>query len=460
MRMTLWKSVWLAGAAAVALAPGVAHADPAKEAALEARLAELESAVAALKGELNATRSEQQAVAATNAATGERVAALETKVAKPAPPPPDGFTVAGTTVKLNGYVKANVMFSRYDDGDVANGFGRDFYLPQTIPVGGTRESNDFDGHAKQTRLWLTTSTPVAGHTLKGHLEFDFQTSPGTQASERTTNGYNLALRRAFVAYDNLLVGQEWSNFQYVAALPESTDFVGPTEGTVFARQMQVRYTKKLSKELTLSVAAENPETASATTLSPALAENDDDSVPDVTARLNYAASFGELSLAGVFRKLSVDNGAVSADATGWGVSAAGKVPFGPNKRHDVRFMATAGKGLGRYVGLNFAPDAILTAGANPDLETVDVLAGFVAVKLGWTANLRSTFMASYQDVDYPTGFVPPGANKQAWSAAGNLFYSPVKGLDLGVEYRHGVRELVSGAKGQLDRLEFAAKYSF
>ena len=33
-------------------------------------------------------------------------------------------------------------------------------------------------------------------------------------------------------------------------------------------------------------------------------------------------------------------------------------------------------------------------------------------------------------------------------------------IDLGVEYRHGDRELVSGADGQLDRLEFAAKYNF
>ena len=46
------------------------------------------------------------------------------------------------------------------------------------------------------------------------------------------------------------------------------------------------------------------------------------------------------------------------------------------------------------------------------------------------------------------------------SYAGNLFWSPTKGFDLGIEYRHGERELVSGAAGQLDRMEFVAKYSF
>jgi hypothetical protein len=37
---------------------------------------------------------------------------------------------------------------------------------------------------------------------------------------------------------------------------------------------------------------------------------------------------------------------------------------------------------------------------------------------------------------------------------------PVKNFDLGFEMRHGERKMVSGAKGTLDRGEFAAKYSF
>ena len=72
-------------------------------------------------------------------------------------------------------------------------------------------------------------------------------------------------------------------------------------------------------------------------------------------------------------------------------------------------------------------------------------------------------MGSYQNVDY-AGSIPlatlSGFNDKACRAAANLFWSPVKSIDLGIEYRHGEREIVSGAKGQLDRFEFAAKYSF
>lgn len=44
--------------------------------------------------------------------------------------------------------------------------------------------------------------------------------------------------------------------------------------------------------------------------------------------------------------------------------------------------------------------------------------------------------------------------------AGNLFWLPVRNLDLGIEYRHAGREVVSGLDGQMDRIEMAAKYTF
>lgn len=459
-------SMLLAGTMMAGLMASPALAGPEREAELEARLKMLESAVQELRAELVATKAQSQAAADASAkaaaSSGEKVAALEASWAKQ-PKPEDGFKVGGTTIKLNGYFKANASISMFDDGATAARTAiRDFYVPSQIPVGGTGEGKDYEGNAKQTRMWLTTSTPIGGHTLKGHLEFDFQTSPGTEGNQRTTNGYNLAMRRAFIAYDDLLVGQEWSNFQYTPALPESTDYVGPSEGTVFVRQMQIRYTKKLSPQVALSASVENAETASITSASATMTENADDRMPDITARLLFTPSFGEFSLAGVVRKLAVDTrstaGGLDDSATGWGLSFAGKVPFGPDKRHDIRFMISKGDGIGRYLGLNFAPDAVFTAAGR--LETVDVTAGFAAVKLGWTAKLRSTFMGSFQKVDYATGLAPLTANESAWSVAGNLFYSPVKNLDFGLEYRHAVRELVSGAKGQMDRLEFAAKYSF
>ena len=77
--------------------------------------------------------------------------------------------------------------------------------------------------------------------------------------------------------------------------------------------------------------------------------------------------------------------------------------------------------------------------------------------------VRINLMGSYQSVDYADSLLPANIatfNKRAWSGAANLFYSPLKNIDLGVEYRHGERELVNGADGSTDRIEVVAKYSF
>lgn len=466
----------LSGIALFALAATTAHADTPKEQELEARIAALERLFGTVQSELATTKAENQKLRADAALAQARTAELAASVSAihvapaaalaataPVAAPAEGFKVGATTVKLGGFLKTTVDFTRWNNGDVATGnLGRDFYLPQSTPIGGVRESVDNDYNAKQTRLWMTTETAVNGHVLKGYVEGDFQTSPGTQGNERTTNGYNFALRRAYLQYDKLTVGEDWTTFQNVAMLPESTDFIGPTEGIVFARQPLVRYSYPISKTTTLHVAVENPETASANLGSPTLIENDDDSIPDFVVRLNHGFAAGEVSVAGVVRQLSVDNGAIDDTSSGYGLSVAGKINLDKAKRYEWKFMATYGSGIGRYVGLNFAPDAVFVP-ATGQLKNVDILGGYSAIKVNWTPKLRSTLTGSIQTVDYNSGLALASLanfNKQAWSVSANLFFSPVKGLDLGAEYRHGVREVVSGADGSLDRLEFLAKYSF
>lgn len=464
----------LAGVAAVTLAIPAANAQATdRAAALEERVRQLEDALREVRGELEATKRQALAHAPAQS-THPQAAQVQTAQVQPAQAQPTqaqppqaqrtggtGLTIGSTTFKVSGFIKADAMVSDYSAGDTAtSALGRDFYLPQAIPVdrtAGAGEGHDFDAHAKQTRLAISADTPVGGKSVTAYVEADFQTSQGTQGSERTTNGYNLALRRAFIGYDGWVFGQDWTVFQNTAALPETTDFIGPTEGAVFARQMQVRVTRPLTSQLSFTFGLENPETSSITPTSTALAENDDDSLPDATAKLTFKPALGEFTLAGVLRKLEVNTATSNESATGWGVSFAGKVPFGENGRHDIRFMVSHGSGIGRYIGLNFAPDVVQTA---EGIEAVDVTAGFAAVRFGLTDKLRSTLMYSFQDVDYPAGLAPATASEAARSYAINLFYSPVKPLDLGIEYRHGKRTLLNGDSGSLDRVHFIAKHAF
>jgi len=465
------------------IAPQAAIAKTRYEAELESRIAKLEAAMAELRAS-NATVQAQQIAASESArtaseaaasaqssalaaasksdATAAKVAALETA------PPTEGMRDGNTTIKIGGYLKTVASWSHFGDGAVTtNSLGRDFYLAQTIPIGG-KSTTDTDFSAKQSRLWLNFASNVAGHQVKGYLETDFQVNAEAApsisggGSQRTTNGYTLALRRAYVSIDRVLIGQEWSNFQNTAILPETTDYVGGAEGTVFIRQPQLRYTASLSKAASLSLAVENPESATATLGSAALLENGTDHLPDFTARLAMTGKLGELSLAGLVRQVRIEVAGNDKTQNGYGVSAAGKLWLNATKTADARVMVTYGRDISRYIGLNFAPDAVYSP-ATGKLENVTVFAALAAVHLPLSHQLRANLMGSYQRVDY-SGNLPVASiatyNQRAFSLAANLFYSPVKNVDLGIEYRHGERQLVSGASGSLDRLEFAAKYGF
>ena len=479
------RASWAVGFALATLPSVPASAQTAREAQLEARLKLLEQAVQDLRAEL---RSRPAAPVTPPVAASQGVApaagtgagtstALPTQAAQTgtgtpgrraessvgalaAAPATDGFRIGETTVKLGGFVRLNVIASRYSDGEVAvGGLGKEFFLPQQIPVGGGFSSEDLLFSARQTRLVVSTATPVNGKDAKTLVEFDFALATAPVGAQRATNPYVPTFRRGFIEYGGLLVGQEWSTFQNIGVLPETTDFVGPLDGTVFNRQALIRYSTPLSTALTLQLAVENPETQTSLPANPALVDTDDDNLPDAVARLNWKAAFGDFALAGIARQLRTETAGVGDTAFGWGLSGSGKVPLG--KLSDLRFMVTYGEGIGRYLGLGYVPDAIYGGAVGNRLRTIDNLAAFAAVKIGWTPAIRSTFMASYQDADYPGGFVLTGlANEKSYGGAANLFWSPGKGFDLGLEYRHAVRELTSGDRGALDRIEFAFKYGF
>lgn len=461
------RRYWIVLLGATALAsPQAALAQNAREKALEDRLIRLEAEMMQLRADLSDARGQQAqtaAVASSAAQASEqsaaRIASLEAKPQAPT----DGFKVGSTTFRMGGFVKAVASVTRYDDGEVAGGsLGKEFYLPQQIPVGGGNSSRDFMANARQTRLFFDTMTPVGGQELKGHIEFDFALATAPAGAQRATNPYTPTLRRAYFNYGRWLIGQEWTTFQNPAHLPESTDFVGPLEGGVFVRQMLVQYRQPLGQGLDLYLAAENPQTETISTTSAALGDNDQDRVPDFVAKLVYKNSRLDFHVAGLVRQLSTHSGGDGDSVLGWGVSTGGKIAFGPAKRHDVRFNATYGQGIGRYLGLGYVPDAVYDRAALGDrLYRLNNFAAFASLKLGWTPTVRSTLMAGYQHADYPGGIALPGlANRAAYSIAGNLFWSPVKNLDLGIEYRHAQREVVSGLEGQMDRVEMAAKYTF
>ena len=361
-------------------------------------------------------------------------------------------TIGNTDVSYGGYVKLDAMWSDYSSGVPAGGsVGRDFYVPATTPVGTDIDSDPvFDMHARQSRFNFGTATALDnGKSINTKIEIDFIASaPG--GNERVSNSYAPRIRQAFITYDGWLFGQAWSNFQNVGALPETLDFVGPAEGTVFVRQAQARYSTG-----NWSFSIENPE-STVTTATSGRVVTDDASLPDFTARYAHKADWGQFVVTGLARQLTYKQSGLDADETSFGISASGKVNFGQN---NLKFMLTQGKGLGRYVGLNVANGAVLDG---DELDAIDSTSGFIAYQQHWNSQWRSTFMYSFFSADNNQDLLAtindPTKSSQSYSA--NILYSPVKKLTFGVELKHAERDVESGADGDMDRLQFSAKYAF
>lgn len=447
LRRLVVASLALAALGASASSLAQASDTSAREAALEARVAELEKLVNELiKEKQTPAPAAAPATAAAPLPKGAQPVQQVSILPNAAP---------GTTFYVTGYVKADANWTSTPDGEIPdNASGRDYYVPSQTPIGGEDEGTDFTFQAKQTRVIVGTNTPLEnGDKVTTHVEVDFYGS--TLGTQNVSNTYAPVLRQAFIQSKHWLVGQAWSTFMDVGALPEAVDFIGPTDGTVFIRQSQLRYTYG-----GFSIAAENPQTTITTYNGTAVASisSDDNSFPDFIGRYVWKGDWGSVTLAGMARQLKYETtGVGSIDDSTW--SAAGSLSGKINTwgKDDLRFMLLGGN-LGRYVGLNFTNDVVLTG--NGSLEAIDGFAGYLAYRHFWTDKLRSTAFYSVGSYDNPSYLNGSPANQSSESWSLNFFYSPIPKLDIGAEYRWAKRELEDNDNGTFNRLQFTTKYSF
>lgn len=429
-------------AAAIALAfamPGVATATTQEE--LEARIAELERQLAELKAAV-ATKAEAKPAPAAGAP-----APIQATTLIPGSNPGAVFTVGG-------FIRTDALLTRTDGGEIPDGTApRDLYVPGAIPVGGPSESTDLDTHIKFSRIWFGfDDTLEAGDKLSARLELDlFGSALGNEAS---TNTFGVTVRHAWFSWNQWLFGQTWSNFMDVAALPDSVDFIGPTDGTVFVREPMVKYTRGA-----WSFAAENPQTTVTPFRGGARINSDDGNMPDFNLRYRYVQPWGHITAGAMLRQLKYQTrGATRIDGRTSALAGTVSGRYAFNANNDIRVALNFGQGLGRYVGLGIVSDAVVDG--QGDIEAIDGIAGFVAFRHVFNPQLRTNLYWSASRWDNDVALTGLGVTESVQSVSANLFYTPVPRLDLGLEYRHGRRTLESGAEGDLDRLHFIARYAF
>lgn len=451
MRLVLNKKPFIAQSLALSVAAlmmTTTHA-ATKE---QQELAQLRAEVA----ELKALMQQQQQVQQQQAVQIQQVKAQPAPV-KAESPLSSFKSKSGADINLYGFVRgdANYIIEGADDdfNGVAKVSGSGANDPASV-------KDKLRATAKTTRLGLDFNTNVGGdNKLGGKVEVDFA---GTNEA--------LRIRHAYLTYNSWLFGQTTSNFLSNHA-PEMIDF-GTNVGGGTTRIPQVRYGFNLSPATKLFIAAEEGNssanqlkvtTTDGVTKRETVSSDVKYSLPVLTAKLmqGFADGKANASVRGLVEHYKSESS--GDDKTGWGLAAGVNYQvIDPLKLSaDVSYV----QGNSNYLyGSN---TAFYVNPVNGNIEQNEAFGVQVGGTYKFNEKLRSTLAygalfandgTDYARINYERKNT--AANEEVYQAWINFIYSPVKPLDLGVEYINGKRDTFAGESKKDNRVGLMAKYSF
>jgi hypothetical protein len=416
---------------------------------------------------------------------------------------PGSYKLPGTntTFRIGGYVKFDAHYT------TVQGLGDSFFAG-CVPLDGILSAcfgggHGFsDGHtrlfARQSRLNVQTRTPSKLGLVRTYIEGDFF-DPARAGSEIVSNGSAFRLRHAYGAIGNLLVGQTWSNFMHLAALPDTLDFAG-SAGVWFARQAQIRYSVSFGESWRADVSVENPDTHVFVFGPPGggsfgTVGRNEDRIPDVTAKVTFGGAWGFVSVAGLFGVADINTlafhpfGAAVAGggrATAilddtqpfWAVHAGTRIfTFGRDSvAGTLSYSDGGGRTLYPFPGVSFPSFADVSVPNAPTIENVSAYAGNVSYERWWRENLFSTAAYGISHFEYPAAFGLLAGNfpETQQTVHVNLLWVPVPRVTLGIEWMLGVTDWFGPTLGQFfrfnpggidddatdQRVQISARFSF
>ena len=222
------------------------------------------------------------------------------------------INIPGTnaSVKLGGFVRLNAIY------DIDNLGFEELVSNRTIPLDGSSEdkSNQTRFHVRNTRLNVDVRQETKLGDFRTFIEADFFGD-----GDELKSNYQFRLRHAIAQLGNLYVGQWWSSFNDIEALPEVSDDGGPL-GAPNLRQPGIRWSQTFDSGIRYTIALENPSGDLSDSSSDNLAS---ESFPDLIGYVNLDRSWGRLRLAGILRELETKNDQKFVG----GVNFSGRIPL-------------------------------------------------------------------------------------------------------------------------------------
>ncbi|MHA3049561.1 DcaP family trimeric outer membrane transporter [Acinetobacter sp. ANC 4639] len=447
------------------------------------QVADLKAQVSELQQMVQSLSSQQQQQAVQLQQQAEIAAAKPAPVAPTASSTKPGWiTLADgqTQLKVYGSVRADSTYDTKGGNSDTTSITNNTNKVPLNSANGTR--NNLNVSAATSRLGVDVVRPTQYGDLTGKLEADFM------GSSYTNGDGSFRVRHAYLSLGKWLVGQTTSPFVNTDTAPETVDYNGAM-GTGTKRNVQVRYTQPITANQKVLVALEGGDvdklsTATGTTSISATGATSSggNRLPALTARYDIATADkkGLLQVHGMLHEnrislaTAANNTGYNIDETklGWGVGVGGKYNFTPNDTVFANYYHV--KGDNRY--MFFTNDAYVASQTGTDLHIgeAEFDSGLLGYSHKWSPKFRSTVAAGaiwYKNSNTYADFAKLNdtkgvLNKNLYNIIVNSFYSPVKDVDLGVEYTYGQRETFASKtalidnKGDYSRVGLMARYNF
>lgn len=320
------------------------------------------------------------------------------------------------------------------------------FNPYEIPTGTHSFSPNFYAGLKQTRLGfeVTRRTKNKGDIFI-RIEGDFKTSD-----------VSFRIRHAYGQIGNLLVGQTWSLFNNVSYQPAMVSRDGPAGG-IGPRTPQIRYSHKFHKDMSWSAAIEysSPDLEIPDSVDASLLQ----AIPDFTGRYSYQTDLISFRVAAVISTISgrIDSGSLSYEF-GFGGSFSGWMKI--KKQGRFYLSLTSGTAISHFMDMFDGKGEDIVY--DPQQEKFKALVS-TGGYLAYSHNLPKDFSASLSfgmAAITNKNFQTDDAYSYSYNALLNVFWNPVEGARIGIEYANGQRFDKGDSRGPASRVSLLLYYDF
>ncbi|QIO05849.1 DcaP family trimeric outer membrane transporter [Acinetobacter shaoyimingii] len=362
-------------------------------------------------------------------------------------------TKNGAELELYGNIRADASYQVKGPGTMYNSIS-------TVPLKGSAgEKNNTDkvlSTLNATRFGFNFKAPKTwNHDVGGKLEMDFFGGAGRDT---------FRIRHAYMTFDQWLVGQTWSNFNVLDFFPETVD-ASLSVGGSLTRVPQIKYSHDIDKKTSMLVSLEDQKSEIVTTTGTQNIRTDPYAkvkLPSLTGRINYKFDNGSIISGRAFMTQKSTSYGGSDDFLAWGVAAGGKIQITPKTTFKIDYSHIYGD-TKNVLWSNYA----YVFDDNAKIHPNEFDAVTVGLTQQFTPKIRSTLGFGYSRANTGNTFADlvrlhndQTQNKELMEGWINLFYTPIKPINIGVEYMYGQRKTFDDKTGENNRFNITAIYDF